>query len=152
MIEKLDTIFEHEDLTKTRPYDLSLKGDDVFKELIKQIKRITYGTSPVTSLFKGVKFMLVEINGEGYLRTGDSGLPHRDILSQFQGEPYETRGGGSLEASLTMGQEGFYCTNLTFFGESSEKGPFDKELLRTTLDNNLDKRIEYRMDTSRMGF
>ena len=98
----------------------------------------------------GIKFMLFEHKGEGYVRLQPNprkARGHSDIKEGFYNElnviglnfnDFIRRGGGNVKAERKGGK-----TILHFSGSSLDYSEFDSELLAKTLQEHLDKRIEY---------
>jgi len=93
----------------------------------------------------GIKFMLLaDAKGNGYVRVQKGGKSHKDILYRMEREGidvsamFNLKGGGDVSAIREQGKSRFI-----FHGASDDFGKFDRELLRQTLEQHLDKDLPY---------
>ncbi len=147
-VKQLDQIFEKYDILL---HDSSSPHDEVF---CRTIDRLGYDEASkfirlYSSSEHGLKFVLFEVNGVGYVRVQKNiqlDKAHSDIEDRFGGELFHakmfvkmhTKGGGNVRALKSPGKTVFH-----FYGASETLGSFDKDLLRKTLEDNLDKRLGY---------
>lgn len=96
-------------------------------------------SSPSERVLKFV--LLADPLQNGYVRFGLYGVLHIGIWHAFQeqyGKKWDHRGGG-----FVFVKSGEDRQTLKFYGSSGMLGPFDRELLRTTLSEGLSGRFGY---------
>ncbi|MBI5393492.1 hypothetical protein HZA96_06505 [Candidatus Woesearchaeota archaeon] len=135
--------------------DQLLTNGEIFFQATEEEQRKHWylsGNPEITDLFYSSlnsKFLLFGINETLYLRLSRrEGISHSKIYNQFRLEAASENpeliiniyGGGEIFARIN---EGVIC--LTFLEKSFDFGKYDQAKLKSLLDQQLDKRIGYKL-------